>query len=108
MESVEKAQNAIRIMDGYSYEGKRILVQKAVFRKQEREGPNENDECYKCGKYGHWQSFITFAQISGLMSVVRRNQDNLGNKKGIGVQFILNRILIEKQILNTLKEKEGK
>jgi|ETNmetMinimDraft_14_1059893.scaffolds.fasta_scaffold301034_2 hypothetical protein len=43
-------------MDGYFYEGHRLIVEKAGISQQDVRGlgPQKADECYNCGKFGHW------------------------------------------------------
>ena len=50
------ADEAIERMDGKSFEGQRLVVQRAGEKKSRysSKGPQSNDKCFNCGKLGHW------------------------------------------------------
>jgi len=43
-------------MDGFFYEGHRLIVEKAGIKDCDIRGlgPQEQDKCFNCGKFGHW------------------------------------------------------
>ena len=43
-------------MDGTDLLGRRIVVEKAGAKRsaRERRSPGPNDECFNCGRTGHW------------------------------------------------------
>ena len=56
------ANDAIESMNGYRYDGNRLVVEKAGERRSRRKdsrdigsrGPQPNDRCFNCGDRGHW------------------------------------------------------
>ena len=56
------ANDAIDQMNGYRYDGNRLVVEKAGERRSRRKdsrdigsrGPQPNDRCFNCGDRGHW------------------------------------------------------
>ncbi|CAD8166525.1 unnamed protein product [Paramecium octaurelia] len=52
--SESEAQNAISALNGQQINGQKLKVDIVDNRKGRRNGPQENDECFKCGKGGHW------------------------------------------------------
>ena len=42
-------------MDNTKLNGRRIVVEKAgSSNNKSSRGPNENDDCFNCGRFGHW------------------------------------------------------
>lgn len=41
-------------MNDHVVDGKRLTVELATADKSKRKGPTGNDECWLCGKTGHW------------------------------------------------------
>jgi RNA recognition motif-containing protein len=54
-EDYHNAKSAIKEMDGFKMDGRRIVVEQAGEPgRMRRSGPQEDDKCFKCGKRGHW------------------------------------------------------
>ena len=58
-------------MDGFHYEGHRLIVEKAGMKYNDKRGigPQEEDKCFKCGKFGHWYQLMGYVYFLGLMNV---------------------------------------
>ncbi|CAD8060725.1 unnamed protein product [Paramecium primaurelia] len=54
LSSETEAQNAISAINGQLINGQKFKVDIVDNRKGKRIGPQEKDECFKCGKGGHW------------------------------------------------------
>ncbi|CAD8156029.1 unnamed protein product [Paramecium octaurelia] len=50
----DEAKEALTEMNGATHNGQKLKVDVVDNRKGRRTGPNESDECFKCGKGGHW------------------------------------------------------
>ncbi|CAD8150536.1 unnamed protein product [Paramecium pentaurelia] len=50
----EEAFEAIKGINGQTYTGQKLIVDVLSNRKVKKTGPNQDDQCFKCGKGGHW------------------------------------------------------
>ncbi|CAD8067970.1 unnamed protein product [Paramecium primaurelia] len=52
--SESEAENALKTLNGQQINGQKLIVNVVDNRKGRRNGPQENDECFRCKKGGHW------------------------------------------------------
>ncbi|CAD8066649.1 unnamed protein product [Paramecium primaurelia] len=50
----DEAKEALTEMNGATHNGQKLKVDVVDNRKGRKTGPNESDQCFKCGKGGHW------------------------------------------------------
>jgi RNA recognition motif-containing protein len=56
---VQSAKAAVQAMHGQDYKGEKLTVEHTKKRDpgaRGGRGPQENDECWKCGGFGHWSN----------------------------------------------------
>ncbi|CAD8055703.1 unnamed protein product [Paramecium sonneborni] len=52
--SEQEAQEALKATNGLTYNGQKLKVDIVENKKGRKNGPNEEDKCFKCNKGGHW------------------------------------------------------
>ncbi|CAD8140504.1 unnamed protein product [Paramecium pentaurelia] len=50
----QEAQEALKATNGETFNGQKLKVDLVDNRKGRKNGPNEQDKCFKCNKGGHW------------------------------------------------------
>ncbi|CAD8069908.1 unnamed protein product [Paramecium sonneborni] len=50
----QEAEDALKALNGCEINGQKLKVDVVDNRKGRRNGPQEKDECFKCGQGGHW------------------------------------------------------
>ncbi|XP_065567530.1 RNA-binding protein 4.1-like isoform X2 [Artemia franciscana] len=71
MEKGEPSNRAIRELNSYNYHGNPLNVQFSTSRVRTKPGMGQSDQCYKCGRSGHWSKECPAERYGGRSSGFR-------------------------------------